>query len=94
MFLSKYFHFKRWNKSADDDFLQKGIKLNGKTPTILYGYGGFNISVTPNFSVVNAIWMENGGIYAVPNLRGGSEYGKNGTLLEHKCKRKTFSKIL
>ena len=50
---------------------KKGIKLNGKNPTILYGYGGFNISVTPNFSVVNAIWMENGGIYAVPNLRGG-----------------------
>ena len=55
---------------------KKGIKLNGKNPTILYGYGGFNISVTPNFSVVNAIWMENGGIYAVPNLRGGGEYGK------------------
>ena len=49
---------------------------NGKNPTILYGYGGFNISVTPSFSVVNAIWMENGGIYAVPNLRGGGEYGK------------------
>ena len=55
---------------------KKGIKLNGKNPTILYGYGGFNISVTPNFSVVNAIWMKNGGIYAVPNLRGGGEYGK------------------
>mgnify|MGYP000081232793 CR=1 FL=1 len=55
---------------------KKGIKLNGKNPTILYGYGGFNISITPSFSVVNAIWMENGGIYAVPNLRGGGEYGK------------------
>jgi prolyl oligopeptidase len=55
---------------------KKGIQLNGKNPTILYGYGGFNISVTPSFSVVNAIWMENGGIYAVPNLRGGGEYGK------------------
>ncbi|VDH03460.1 prolyl oligopeptidase family serine peptidase [Bergeyella zoohelcum] len=55
---------------------KKGLKKDGKNPTILYGYGGFNISLTPNFSVVNAIWMENGGIYAVPNLRGGGEYGK------------------
>ncbi|HSD07573.1 prolyl oligopeptidase family serine peptidase [Flavobacterium sp.] len=55
---------------------KKGIKLNGKNPTILYGYGGFNISLTPSFSVSNAVWMENGGIYAVANLRGGGEYGK------------------
>lgn len=55
---------------------KKGLKKDGKNPTILYGYGGFNISLTPSFSVVNAIWMENGGIYAVPNLRGGGEYGK------------------
>jgi prolyl oligopeptidase len=55
---------------------KKGLKLDGKNPTILYGYGGFNISVTPSFSIMNAIWMENGGIYAVPNLRGGGEYGK------------------
>ncbi len=55
---------------------RKGLKLDGKNPTILYGYGGFNISITPSFSVVNAIWMENGGIYAVPNIRGGGEYGK------------------
>ncbi len=55
---------------------KKGLKLNGKNPTILYGYGGFNISLTPSFSVANAVWMENGGIYAVPNLRGGGEYGK------------------
>lgn len=55
---------------------KKGTKLNGKNPTILYGYGGFNISLTPSFSVVNAVWMDNGGIYAVPNLRGGGEYGK------------------
>lgn len=53
-----------------------GIELNGKNPTILYGYGGFNISLTPSFSIVNAVWMEQGGIYAVPNLRGGGEYGK------------------
>lgn len=55
---------------------KKGILLNGKNPTILYGYGGFNISLTPNFSVPMAVWMENGGIYAVANLRGGGEYGK------------------
>ncbi|MEO8237947.1 MAG: prolyl oligopeptidase family serine peptidase [Flavobacterium sp.] len=55
---------------------KKGIKLNGKNPTILYGYGGFNISLTPSFSISNAVWMENGGIYAVANLRGGGEYGK------------------
>lgn len=55
---------------------KKGLKLDGKNPTILYSYGGFNISLQPSFSVVNAIWMENGGIYAVPNIRGGGEYGK------------------
>ena len=55
---------------------KKGLKLNGENPTILYGYGGFNISLTPSFSIANAVWMEQGGIYAVPNLRGGGEYGK------------------
>ena len=55
---------------------KKGLKLDGKNPTILYGYGGFNASMTPSFSVANAVWMENGGIYAVANLRGGGEYGK------------------
>ena len=55
---------------------KKGIKLDGTNPTMLYGYGGFNISLTPSFSISNAVWMEQGGIYAVPNLRGGGEYGK------------------
>ncbi|WP_290699831.1 prolyl oligopeptidase family serine peptidase [Lacinutrix sp.] len=55
---------------------KKGVKLNGKNPTILYAYGGFNVSLTPNFSITNAVWMEQGGIYAVANLRGGGEYGK------------------
>lgn len=55
---------------------KKGTKLDGKNPTILYGYGGFNVSLTPSFSIANAVWMENGGVYAVANLRGGGEYGK------------------
>jgi prolyl oligopeptidase len=55
---------------------KKGLKLDGKNPTMLYGYGGFNISLTPSFSISNAVWMENGGVFAVPNLRGGGEYGK------------------
>ena len=54
----------------------KNLIINGKNPTILYGYGGFNISLTPTFSITNAVWMEQGGILAVPNLRGGGEYGK------------------
>jgi len=55
---------------------KKGLNLDGKNPTILYGYGGFNISLTPSFSIANAVWLEMGGIYAVANLRGGGEYGK------------------
>jgi len=55
---------------------KKGLELNGKNPTILYGYGGFNVSLTPRFRTTIAVWMEQGGIYAVPNLRGGGEYGK------------------
>lgn len=55
---------------------KKGIKLDGTNPTMLYAYGGFNVSLTPSFSVATAVWLENGGIYAVPNIRGGGEYGK------------------
>lgn len=55
---------------------KSGLALTGKNPTILYGYGGFNISLTPGFSTSNAVWLEQGGIYAVPNIRGGGEYGK------------------
>ena len=55
---------------------KKGLKLDGNNPTILYAYGGFNVSLTPAFSIANAVWLEQGGVYAVPNLRGGGEYGK------------------
>lgn len=55
---------------------KKGMKLDGTNPALIYGYGGFNIPSTPGFSVSNAFFMEQGGIYAVVNLRGGSEYGE------------------
>ena len=55
---------------------KKGIKLDGNNPTILYGYGGFNISLTPQYSITSSAWLEMGGVYAVANLRGGGEYGK------------------
>ena len=55
---------------------RRGLKIDGRVPTLLYGYGGFNISLTPRFSVANLVWMEMGGVYAQPNLRGGGEYGE------------------
>ena len=55
---------------------KKGVKLDGKNPTLLYGYGGFSISLTPAFSVSRLVWMEQGGVFAMPNLRGGAEYGE------------------
>ena len=55
---------------------KKGLKLDGQNPTLLYAYGGFDISLTPSFSVPNLVWLEMGGIYAQPNLRGGGEYGE------------------
>lgn len=55
---------------------REGIELDGSNPTYLYGYGGFNISLTPSFSVANLVWLEMGGVYAMPNLRGGGEYGR------------------
>ncbi|MEP6858455.1 MAG: prolyl oligopeptidase family serine peptidase [Gemmatimonadales bacterium] len=55
---------------------KKGVQLDGNNPTLLYAYGGFNISSTPSFSPANAVWLDMGGIYALANLRGGGEYGK------------------
>lgn len=55
---------------------KKGLELNGKNPTMLYGYGGFSVSLQPGFSTSRIVWLENGGIFAQPNLRGGGEYGE------------------
>ncbi|MCK4919945.1 MAG: S9 family peptidase, partial [Bacteroidales bacterium] len=66
-------------------FHKKGLKLDGKRPTLLYGYGGFNITYTPSFKVTNLIWLENDGVLALANIRGGGEYGEKwheaGTIL-------------
>ncbi|MBI3463598.1 MAG: S9 family peptidase, partial [Planctomycetes bacterium] len=55
---------------------KRGLQLDGQNPTLLFGYGGFDVSITPAFSVSNLVWLEMGGVYAVPNLRGGGEYGR------------------
>lgn len=66
---------------------KKGIELNGRNPTWLYAYGGFNISLNPNFNTSRIVWLENGGIYAQPNLRGGGEYGEEWHLAGTKLKK-------
>jgi prolyl oligopeptidase len=65
---------------------KKGLEMNGKNPTWLYSYGGFNVSLRPSFSTSRIVWLENGGVFAMPNIRGGGEYGeewhKAGTKME------------
>lgn len=68
---------------------KKGLVLNGENPTYLYGYGGFNVSLTPHFSIGMLVWMELGGVYAVPNLRGGGEYGEDWHQAGMKLKKQT-----
>ncbi|HMC26739.1 MAG TPA: prolyl oligopeptidase family serine peptidase, partial [Verrucomicrobiae bacterium] len=66
---------------------KKDLALNGNNPTLLYGYGGFDISLTPTFSVSSLVWMEMGGVFAEPNLRGGGEYGREWHLAGTKLKK-------
>ena len=66
---------------------KKGLKLDGQNPTLLYAYGGFDVSLTPAFSVPTVVWLEMGGIYAQPNLRGGGEYGEQWHLAGTKAKK-------
>lgn len=68
---------------------KKGLVLDGHAPTLLYAYGGFDISITPAFSIANLVWMEMGGVYAVPNLRGGGEYGEAWHQAGMKLKKQT-----
>jgi prolyl oligopeptidase len=66
---------------------KKGMKLDGQNPTLLYAYGGFDISLTPGFSIPTVVWLEMGGIYAQPNLRGGGEYGEDWHIAGTKAKK-------
>ena len=77
-YITKQIFFKSKDDTSIPMFIthKKDMAMNGTNPTILYGYGGFNISLTPSFSATNLVWLENGGVYAVANLRGGGEYGK------------------
>ncbi len=74
----KQVHFSSKDNTSVSMFIihKKGLELNGDNPTMIYGYGGFNISLTPGFSISRTVFLENGGVYAVVNLRGGGEYGE------------------
>jgi prolyl oligopeptidase len=71
-----FFHSKDGAKVPMFIVHKKGLQLDGSNPTLLYGYGGFNINMTPGFSVSRTVWLEMGGVFAMPNLRGGGEYGR------------------
>ncbi len=77
-YITEQVFYKSKDKTTVPMFItyKKNVKKNSANPTILYGYGGFNISQTPGFSATNIAWLENGGVYAVANIRGGGEYGK------------------
>ena len=68
---------------------KRGLKLDGQNPTLLYAYGGFDISLTPGFSIPTVVWLEMGGIYAQPNLRGGGEYGEDWHLAGTKARKQS-----
>lgn len=78
-YVTKQVFFKSKDGTSVPMFIvhKKGIKMDGSNPTYLYAYGGFNISLTPSFSTSRLIWLEQGGIFAMPNLRGGGEYGED-----------------